>query len=139
MVFVLQEFNTRPSSYFLDGGTSRHSLFDKCISCLVFLLEKALLLLKEASLTEEPFQVILSDWNMPTMTGIELLKACKLDPKLKEIPFILVTAESEQANIVEAIQNSVAEYIVKPFTPNTIKDKLEKVYLKKNSSVRKAG
>jgi two-component system chemotaxis response regulator CheY len=69
---------------------------------------------------------------MPGMTGIELLKACKNDPVLKNLPFMLVTAESEQKNIVEAAKAGVSDYVVKPFNAATLKGKLEKIYAKQN-------
>jgi two-component system chemotaxis response regulator CheY len=82
----------------------------------------------------DPIDFIISDWNMPGMTGIELLKACRGHEKLKRIPFMLVTAESEQSNIIEAAKAGVSEYIVKPFNAQTLKGKLEKVYAKVNGT-----
>jgi two-component system chemotaxis response regulator CheY len=73
---------------------------------------------------------------MPGMTGIDLLKACKADANLKNIPFMLVTAESEQKNIIEAAKSGVSEYIVKPFNAQTLKMKLEKVWAR--TSAQKA-
>lgn len=83
----------------------------------------------------KPFQLVISDWNMPGMTGIDLLKACKADAKFKAIPFMLVTAESEQKNIVEAAKAGVSDYVVKPFNAATLKGKLEKVWSKHNQKV----
>ncbi len=88
----------------------------------------ALPMIQAAAAGPNPFQFIISDWNMPGMQGIDLLKAVKADPKLKELPFMLVTAESEQKNIIEAAQAGVSDYIVKPFNAQTLKAKLEKVY-----------
>ena len=76
----------------------------------------------------QPIEFIISDWNMPVMRGIDLLRACRADPQTKNIPFILVTAESEPAQIMEAIAAGVSDYVIKPFTPKTIKTKIEKVY-----------
>lgn len=90
----------------------------------------ALPMLKSASGEGAPYQVIISDWNMPGMAGIDLLKACKLDPQLKAIPFMMVTAESEQANIIEAAKAGVTDYVVKPFNAATLKSKLENMYKK---------
>ena len=70
------------------------------------------------------FNLILSDWNMEPMTGLELLKAVRADPALKHIPMILITAESKPENIIAAKQAGVNNYIVKPFNANTLKDKL---------------
>ncbi len=86
--------------------------------------------LQEAQTAGAPFQFVISDWNMPGMTGIDLLKSCKADPNLKAIPFMLITAESEQKNIVEAAKAGVSDYVVKPFNAPTLKGKLEKIYAK---------
>jgi two-component system chemotaxis response regulator CheY len=96
----------------------------------------ALALLQAAAAKNEHFQFVISDWNMPGMTGIDLLKACKADANLKNIPFMLVTAESEQKNIIEAAKSGVSEYIVKPFNAQTLKMKLEKVWAR--TSAQKA-
>ena len=71
--------------------------------------------------------VIVSDWNMPTMTGLELLKAVRADERLKGLPFLLVTAEAQKENIIEAIQAKVSNYVVKPFTPAALAEKLAKI------------
>ncbi|MBW1921997.1 MAG: chemotaxis response regulator CheY [Deltaproteobacteria bacterium] len=80
-----------------------------------------------SELKKEEVGLIVSDWNMPEMTGLELLKAVRSDGKLKGIPFIMVTAEGQKENIVEAIKAGVSNYIVKPFTPDTLKEKVEAV------------
>ncbi len=98
----------------------------------------ALQLIQDAANNGAPFQCIVSDWNMPNMTGLELLKACKADPKLKEIPFMLVTAESEKEQIIEAAKSGVSEYVVKPFNAATLKDKLTRVYNKHNPAAKAA-
>jgi two-component system chemotaxis response regulator CheY len=77
-----------------------------------------------------PFQFVISDWNMPGMQGIDLLKACKADPRFKSVPFMLVTAESEQKHILEAAKAGVSDYVVKPFNSATLKAKMERVYAK---------
>ena len=79
-------------------------------------------------LKKEKVDLIISDWNMPKMSGIELLKAVRSDENLKDIPFVMVTAEAQKENILEAIKYKVNQYIVKPFTPETLKEKLEKVF-----------
>ena len=86
--------------------------------------------LQTAQANGTPFQFVISDWNMPGMTGIDLLKACKADPNFKNLPFMLVTAESEQKNIVEAAKNGVSDYVVKPFNATTLKGKLERIWTK---------
>ena len=71
--------------------------------------------------------VIVSDWNMPTMTGLELMKRVRADERFKSLPFLLVTAEAQKANIIEAIQAKVSNYVVKPFTPAALAEKLAKI------------
>ncbi len=73
------------------------------------------------------FEMIVSDWNMPNMTGLEFLKAVRADAKFKHLPFLMVTAEAEKENIIEAVKAGVSNYIVKPFTGQALKDKLEKI------------
>ena len=84
------------------------------------------LALKE--LKKEKVGLIVSDWNMPNMTGLDLLKAVRGDDKLKSIPFLMVTAEAKKENITDALQNGVSNYIVKPFTAETLKEKIEKIF-----------
>jgi two-component system chemotaxis response regulator CheY len=74
------------------------------------------------------FQFVISDWNMPNVTGIELLKSVRSDPQLKGIPFLMVTAEADKENIVEAVKSGVSSYIVKPFNASTLKEKIEKIF-----------
>jgi two-component system chemotaxis response regulator CheY len=76
------------------------------------------------------FDLIIADWNMPKMTGIELLKAIRADPELKHLPVIMVTAEAQKSRVLEAVQAGVSNYIVKPFTAETVKAKLEQVFKK---------
>jgi two-component system, chemotaxis family, chemotaxis protein CheY len=85
----------------------------------------------EAALKElrkEKIGLIVSDWNMPNMTGLELLKAVRADNSLKSIPFLMVTAEGQKENVIQAVQAGVSNYIVKPFTPETFNAKLEKIF-----------
>jgi two-component system chemotaxis response regulator CheY len=79
-------------------------------------------------LKKEKVDLIISDWNMPKMSGLELLKAVRSDENLKDVPFVMVTAEAQKESILEAIKYKVNQYIVKPFTPETLKEKLEKVF-----------
>ena len=74
------------------------------------------------------FQLVISDWNMPNCTGLEFLKKVRADSKYKKTPFVLLTAEAEATQIAEAIQLGVSNYIVKPFTPNILKEKLEQTH-----------
>jgi two-component system chemotaxis response regulator CheY len=79
-------------------------------------------------LKKEKVDLIISDWNMPKMSGLELLKAVRSDENLKDVPFVMVTAEAQKENILEAIKYKVNQYIVKPFTPETLKEKLDKIF-----------
>ena len=73
---------------------------------------------------------IVSDWNMPVMQGLELLRAVRADPDLKHLPFLMVTAEAQKENIIEAVQAGVSNYVVKPFTAEALEVKLEKIFAK---------
>ena len=73
------------------------------------------------------FDLVISDWNMEPMSGFELLQAVRADEALKDLPFILVTAESKTENVIAAKQAGVSNYIVKPFTAETLKTKLVSV------------
>ena len=75
---------------------------------------------------EGDFELIVSDWIMPEMTGIEFLKACKDDESVKKIPFVMVTAEAQKDSVLEAIKGGVDNYIVKPFTPDKLQDAIHK-------------
>lgn len=79
-------------------------------------------------LKKEKVDLILSDWNMPKMNGLEFLKAVRADVSLKETPFIMVTAEGQKDNVVDAIKSGVTNYIIKPFTPEALGEKLKKVF-----------
>jgi len=74
------------------------------------------------------FEFVVTDWNMPIMQGIDLLKEIRKDPNLKHLPVLMVTAEAKREQIVEAAQAGVNGYIVKPFTAGTLKEKLDKVF-----------
>lgn len=74
------------------------------------------------------FGLIISDWNMEGMNGIDFLRAVRAHPDYKNIPFIMVTAENKKENITEAVQAGVSNYIVKPFNADTLKTKLEHVF-----------
>ncbi|MCK5820048.1 MAG: chemotaxis response regulator CheY [Psychromonas sp.] len=74
------------------------------------------------------FEFVVTDWNMPIMQGIDLLKEIRKDPKLKHLPVLMVTAEAKREQIIEAAQAGVNGYIVKPFTAGTLKEKLDKIF-----------
>lgn len=73
------------------------------------------------------FDFVLSDWNMPNMSGLELLRAIRSDDKLKHLPVLMVTAEAKKENIIEAAQAGASGYVVKPFTAVTLEEKLNKI------------
>lgn len=73
------------------------------------------------------YDVVLLDWNMPNMTGLELLKAMRAEDSLKSVPVIMVTAEALKDNVVAAAQAGVNDYVVKPFNAATLEEKLRKV------------
>jgi two-component system chemotaxis response regulator CheY len=76
------------------------------------------------------FQFVVTDWNMPNMTGIELLRAIRADAALKPLPVLMITAEAKKENIIEAAQSGASGYIVKPFTAATLEEKLNKIFEK---------
>lgn len=80
------------------------------------------------------FQLVISDWNMPTCTGIELLEKVRKDPNLQKIPFMLLTAEAETSQVQQALQLGVDNYLVKPFSADNLKTKLEQVYNKRQKA-----
>jgi two-component system chemotaxis response regulator CheY len=76
---------------------------------------------------------LITDWNMPGMQGIDLLKTVRADEKLSSLPVLMVTAETKREQIIEAAQAGVNGYIVKPFTAATLKDKIEKIFERINA------
>jgi len=81
-----------------------------------------------AALRASKFDFVITDWNMPGMTGIELLKSIRADEQLKTLPVLMVTAEAKREQIVEAAQHGINGYIIKPFTAHTLQEKLDKVF-----------
>ena len=71
---------------------------------------------------------LVTDWNMPGMTGIDLLRHVRADEKLKHLPVLMVTAEAKREQIIEAAQAGVTGYVVKPFTAQALKEKIEKIF-----------
>ncbi|MET4699585.1 two-component system chemotaxis response regulator CheY [Constrictibacter sp. MBR-5] len=78
-------------------------------------------------LRDRPYDMVISDWNMEPMTGLQLLKEVRADAKLKSLPFLMITAESKPENVIEAKKAGVNNYIVKPFNADTLKTKLSSV------------
>jgi len=76
---------------------------------------------------EAPLDLIVSDWNMPNMTGLEFLKAVRADDSLKGIAFIMVTSEADKEKIMEAVQAGVSQYIVKPFNAVQLEEKIKAI------------
>ena len=79
-------------------------------------------------LRADTFDFVVSDWNMPNMTGIDLLRAIRADDKLKHLPVLMVTAEAKKENIIEAAKAGASGYVVKPFTAATLDEKLKKIF-----------
>ena len=77
-----------------------------------------------------PIGLIISDWNMPNTTGLDFLKRVRADTRYGKLPFIMVTAEAEQHQVVEAVKSGVSNYVVKPFTVDQLRDKITTVYKK---------
>lgn len=81
-------------------------------------------------LTAGDFDFVVSDWNMPNMDGLELLKRIRADGRLKSLPVLMITAEAKKENIIAAAQAGASGYIVKPFTASTLDEKLTKIFQK---------
>ncbi len=94
--------------------------------------EDGVIALQKLSLNR--FDFVVSDWNMPNMSGIDLLKAIRADATLKHLPVLMVTAEAKKENIIEAAQAGASGYIVKPFTAATLAEKLAKIFKTMDSS-----
>ncbi|MDD4912509.1 MAG: chemotaxis response regulator CheY [Sideroxydans sp.] len=77
----------------------------------------------------DQFDFVVSDWNMPNMTGIDLLRAIRADANLKHLPVLMVTAEAKKENIIEAAKAGASGYVVKPFTAATLDEKLKKIFV----------
>lgn len=132
-------FNTNTKFLVVDDFATMRKIVKKVLDELGFknVVEavdgkNAFQIIKDQDAKNDPIQFVISDWNMPNLTGIDLLKACKADQKFSTLPFMLVTAESEQAQIIEAAKAGVSEYVIKPFNAATLKVKIEKVYNKTN-------
>lgn len=76
------------------------------------------------------FEFVVSDWNMPNMDGLEMLKIIRADPNLSKLPVLMVTAEAKKENIIAAAQAGANGYVVKPFTAATLEEKLNKIFEK---------
>lgn len=87
-------------------------------------------MIQEAHASGEPFEFIVSDWNMPQMTGLDLLKNIRESDNFKHLPFLMITAEAEQGNVVIAVKAGVSNFIVKPFSAQVLKEKIDKIFNK---------
>lgn len=85
-----------------------------------------------AKLKTGNFKFVVSDWNMPNLDGLGLLKRVRSDEDLRDLPILMVTAEAEKEKVVEAIKAGVSSYVVKPFTAEILKEKMDKVLSKMN-------
>lgn len=81
-----------------------------------------------AKMKGNQFDLVITDWNMPNVNGLELVKAARSDEKLKTVPILMVTAEAMKENIIEAIKAGVSNYVVKPFTAEVMKEKIDKIF-----------
>jgi two-component system chemotaxis response regulator CheY len=81
-------------------------------------------------LQTQKVDLIISDWNMPTMNGLELLKWVRANTATRDLPFLMVTAEAQKDNIMEAVKAKVSNYVVKPFTAQSLAEKLQKVLIR---------
>ena len=95
-------------------------------------------ILNQKLMTKEPVEFVISDWNMPHMEGIELLKLCRNTEAFKSIPFILATGERDQSQIIEAAKAGVSGYIIKPLAAPKIKSTIDNIFKKNNLSLRVA-
>jgi len=84
-------------------------------------------------LKSHKYDLIISDWNMPNLDGLGLLKKIREDEELKDIPILMVTAEAEKDKVITAIKAGVNNYIVKPFTGEVLREKIEKIFEKVNA------
>ncbi|MCK5883341.1 MAG: response regulator [Bacteriovoracaceae bacterium] len=87
-------------------------------------------LLEQARESGEPYEFVVSDWNMPQMSGLDLLKKVRATEEMAALPFLMITAESEQGNVVIAVKAGVSNFIVKPFSAQVLKEKIDKIFNK---------
>ncbi|EQC43951.1 response regulator [Bacteriovorax sp. Seq25_V] len=90
----------------------------------------ALPMIEKATEVGEPYEFIVSDWNMPQLTGLDLLKKLRASEEYKKLPFLMITAEAEQGNVVIAVKAGVSNFIVKPFSAQVLKEKIDKIFNK---------
>lgn len=96
--------------------------------------EEAFGILKKQLAEREPIELLLCDWSMPLMNGVELLRRIRGTAELKDLPFIMITAEGEADQVMEVINEGVSNYIVKPVIPTVLREKMKKVWKKIESN-----
>lgn len=85
-------------------------------------------IIEDAKASGEPFEFIVSDWNMPQLSGLDLLKRIRAHEDYKTLPFLMITAEAEQGNVVIAVKAGVSNFICKPFSAQVLKEKIAKIF-----------
>lgn len=83
---------------------------------------------------EKPYQIVFLDWNMPNMTGLEVIQKCRAQEELKDLSFIMISAEQEEKKVKQAIDAGATDFIVKPFSPQVLVKKIEAIMLSKKSA-----
>jgi two-component system chemotaxis response regulator CheY len=96
--------------------------------------EQAMTVLTKNLAVGTPIELVISDWNMPKMTGLELLKYVRASAEMSQLPFVLLTSESERDQVTEAILSGVSQYIVKPFAAKGFEEKIKSVWVKHSSA-----
>jgi two-component system chemotaxis response regulator CheY len=96
--------------------------------------EEGLQILEKLNSGDQSIQLVISDWNMPKLKGLDLLKQVRATPKWVNLPFVLLTSESERDQVTEAVLAGVSQYIVKPFSAKIFEDKLKAAYTKHNKA-----
>jgi two-component system, chemotaxis family, chemotaxis protein CheY len=96
--------------------------------------EQGLKVLIQQNASGSPIELVISDWNMPKMSGLDLLKQVRATPEWQSLPFVLLTSESEREQVTEAVLAGVSQYIVKPFTAKIFEEKIKGVWIKHNKA-----
>ena len=122
----LEEFDKNMKILVVDDFVSMRQIIKRGLRTLGFenVIEASNGVEALRKLESEPCQLIISDWNMPEMTGLEFLSSVRQDARLKTVPFIMITAEAERSNIIDAAKAGVSNYLVKPFTVESLEQKI---------------
>jgi two-component system chemotaxis response regulator CheY len=89
--------------------------------------KEAFEMLTDVATEKEPYEILFLDWNMPKMNGFEFLKLCRQNPRFKNLPIVMITAESEHNNIIRVMKMGATDYIVKPINKKVLKKKIETI------------